>query len=323
MATLVMASGCDGCARRGDVVATPDAGVSRGLSPEQATQVLARVGERTITLGDYAAALERMDPFERMRYQTEDRRQALLDEMINVELLAREAERRGLDRRPETVELVRQFERDELLARLRASLPRPQDIPAAEVSDYYQQHRGEFEQEELRRAAEIAVADASIARSIIQEARAASPERWRELVQKYAPGSAPDSADQTESGPAIEVPGDIGFLSAKGDEQGTAVPDVARKAVFAIAAPGDVYPEPVEYDGRQHVLRLVSVQPARQRSLSEADSMIRVRLVERRQQQAQSDLVARLRQATTIQVDDAALERIEPPTPAAAAPSAP
>src|SRR4051812_9873030 len=79
------AAGCDGCATPGASPARldgADAGTAaeRRLTPEQASQVLARVGERSITLGDYAAALERMDPFERMRYQTEDRRQALLDE---------------------------------------------------------------------------------------------------------------------------------------------------------------------------------------------------------------------------------------------------
>jgi peptidyl-prolyl cis-trans isomerase C len=317
------ASGCDGCAGRGEVLASPDAGVAGRLSPEQAHQVLARVGERVITLGDYAAALERMDPFERMRYQTEDRRQALLDEMINVELLAREAERRGLDQRPETIELVRQFQRDELLARLRASLPRPQDLPAAEVSEYYQEHRAEFAQEELRRGAEIAVSDASLARRIIAEARGASPDRWRELVQKYVPGSVADSADQTEAGPALEVPGDLGFVSAAGGEPSASLPDEVRRVLFALGAPGDVHAQPIEYGGRQHVIRLVSVQPARQRSLAEADSMIRVRLVQRRQEQAQNDLVARLRQGTTIQVDGAALERIEPPNPAAAGPTAP
>ena len=77
--------GCDGCSSSERSAVGADAGAAR-LTPEQAGQVLARVGDRVITLGDYAAALERMDPFERMRYQTEDRRQALLDEMINVEL---------------------------------------------------------------------------------------------------------------------------------------------------------------------------------------------------------------------------------------------
>src|SRR5688572_19038866 len=129
--------GCDGCSGSGGApAASPDAGQAV-LSPERAAQVLARVGTRTITLGDYAAALERMDPFERMRYQTDDRRQALLDEMINVELLAREAERRGLDQLPATQERVRQFQRDELLRRLRASLPAPSQEA---MRDYYGAH---------------------------------------------------------------------------------------------------------------------------------------------------------------------------------------
>ena len=83
--------GCEGCSHSRDPAGGgADAGQA-GLSSAQAAQVLARVGTRTITLGDFAAALERMDPFERIRYQTDDRRQALLDEMIIVELMAREA----------------------------------------------------------------------------------------------------------------------------------------------------------------------------------------------------------------------------------------
>jgi hypothetical protein len=313
--------GCDGCgpssssSTRGPGGGA-DAGVERRLTPEQAKQVLARIGERTITLGDYAAALERMDPFERMRYQTEDRRQALLDEMINVELLAREAERRGLDRRPETIELVRQFERDELLARLRASLPRPSAVPAAEVSRYYQDHRAEFHEPEQRRAAEIVLRDAGEARRLIAAAAGASPDRWRELVQNHAPKPVVDTADKTTARPPIDVPGDLGFLSAEPDEPSDDVPAAVRKAVFQIEKAGDVYPEPVAVAGEQHVIRLVSVREARQRSLAEVDTLIRVRLVTAKEAEARDALLARLRQTTTVEVDEAALERIEPPSAA-------
>src|SRR5690348_15947625 len=62
-----------------------------GLSAEQAALVVARVGERTITLGDYAATLERMDQFDRLRYQSPERRKELLQEIIDVELLAQDA----------------------------------------------------------------------------------------------------------------------------------------------------------------------------------------------------------------------------------------
>jgi len=313
------ATGCDGCAGDERPAGAPDAGVARQLSPEQASQVLARVGDRTITLGDYAAALERMDPFERMRYQTEDRRQALLDEMINVELLAREAERRGIDRRPETVELVRQYQRDEVLARLRASLPRPSDLPEAEVSQYYQEHRAEFFELELRRAAEIVVDDAAVARDVVREATGATPERWLELVQKYAPNAAPPPGDKVSPRPPIDVPGDLGYLAAQPDQPSDPVPLAVRQAVFAIGKDGDVYPTPVAVAGRQHIVRLISVREARQRSLAEVDALIRVRLIEARQAKARQELLGRLRASTPIQVEQAALDRVEPPSPAAGA----
>ncbi|RYZ64078.1 MAG: peptidyl-prolyl cis-trans isomerase, partial [Proteobacteria bacterium] len=88
---LLLLSLLGGCARCGGTeaggsssgsAATPPA----GLSPEDAKKVLATVGDRTITLGDYAGVLERLGPYERMRYQAPERRKELLDEMITVEL---------------------------------------------------------------------------------------------------------------------------------------------------------------------------------------------------------------------------------------------
>jgi hypothetical protein len=315
------AVGCDGCGNGERGAGAPDAGAAGRLTPSEASQILARVGQRTITLGDYAAALERMDPFERMRYQTEDRRQALLDEMINVELLAREAERRGLDRRPETVELVRQFQRDEALARLRAALPRPGDLPAAEVSEYYQQHKAEFQEGEMRRAAQIVVDDLAVARQLVRDAASASPDRWRELVQRHNPDPAP-AADKTEARPTIDVPGDIGFLSREPEDTSAPdpVPAPVRQAVFQIERAGEVFREPVVVAGRQHVLRLVSIREPRLRSLAEVEAVIRLRLVETRQADARRALLERLRQTISVQVDEAALEQVQPPANMPAAP---
>src|SRR4051812_48575274 len=55
--------------------ATVDGGATvAGLSPEQAARVVAKVGDRSITLGEFAKTLERMDQFDRLRYQSKDRR---------------------------------------------------------------------------------------------------------------------------------------------------------------------------------------------------------------------------------------------------------
>src|SRR4051794_8577694 len=155
-----------------------------------------------------------MDPFERMRYQTDDRRQALLDELINVELLAREAERRGLDQKPETQELVRQFQRDELLRRLRASVPGPSQLSVAAVQAYFQEHRADFLDPERRRAAQIVLGDAGQAAKVLSEATGADADRWRALVRQYNPEAAGGEGDKTSARPPLEVPGDLGLLSA-------------------------------------------------------------------------------------------------------------
>jgi peptidyl-prolyl cis-trans isomerase C len=332
-------SGCEACSSSGPRAGPsgPSDGGVVGLSAEQAAQILARVGTRNITLGDYAAALERMDPFERMRYQTEDRRQALLEEMINVELLAREAERRGLDRQPETQELVRQFQRDELLRRLRASVPGPSQLPASEVQSYYQEHRADLHDPERRRAAQIVLRDEQQAERARAEASTADEERWRALVKQYNPEAVSPQGDKTTSRPPLDVAGDLGILSPPAaapavPEQATPgqaaparaapvaaldfeVPEPLRRAVFEIPEVGQVYPRPVAHGGRYYVLRLVSKLEARQRSLEEVDGIVRTELVKRLQAQAQTELVQRLRQSVSIRIDDAALERVPPPEP--------
>jgi hypothetical protein len=88
-----------------------------------------------------------------------------------------------------------------------------------------------------------------------------------------------------------------------------------RRAVFAIGQEGQVYPEPVAAGGRFHVLRLVSKLEARQRLLEEVDGAVRARLVRSLQEQAENDLVKRLRQSIPVSIDEQALERVPEPGP--------
>src|SRR5437773_1904701 len=83
-----------------------------GLSAKEAAKVVAKVDDHAITLGEFAKSLERMDQFDRLRYQTKERRRELLNEMIDVQLLAAEAKRRGLDKDPETQDQIRGILRD-------------------------------------------------------------------------------------------------------------------------------------------------------------------------------------------------------------------
>src|SRR5260221_4085500 len=183
-----------------------------GLTPELAARVLAKVGDHEITLGEYAATLERMDPFERLRYQAPDRRKQLLDELIDLELLAEEARRRGLDKQPETQERVRQMLRDELLAQVRAAVPAPNDISEADARRYYEEHRDDFREPERRRVAHIVLGSEAEAKTVLEKALTATPADWGKLVAE----KSRDAQSKTAQALPPELSGDLGIVGPPG-----------------------------------------------------------------------------------------------------------
>jgi peptidyl-prolyl cis-trans isomerase C len=282
---------------------------ARGLGIEDAKLVLAKVGDVSITLGDYAAALDRMDRFERLRYQSADRRQQLLDELINVELLAQEARRQKLDEDPEVRLRLDEALRDEVLRDVRGRVPPPEALPTAEVRAYYEAHRSEFKEPERRRVAAIVVSDETKAVALVDQARAADPAGWGELVRKHS-----IARDPSVQAP-LELEGDLGIVSAEGQPRaaGPKLADALLKALFEIPKVGGVFPHPVR-DGRlYYVLRLTGRTEARERSFAEAERSIRVRMVEQRIQASEQHLIEELKKEYPVAVDESALSRVEIP----------
>ena len=281
------------------------------LTPELAKQVLAKVGEREITLGDYAETLERMDPLERIRYQSADRRKLLLNEIVQVELLAQEAKRRGLDKQPETQERLRQMLKDELLRDVRRDAPAPSDIPDAEVHAYFDAHHDEFREPERRRVAHIVVANEAQAKAVLAKASGATAAEWGKLVadfslDKPAKGAAPALA---------ELAGDLGIVGPPGHARGAnpRVPEALRAAVFEIGQVGSVLGRVVPDDGRFHVVRMTGRTEARDRSFQDSERTIRVALVQQKIQDREAQLENELKQRFPVSIDDDALAQVKVP----------
>lgn len=303
-----------------------------GLTPEQAAQVLAKVGERTITLGEYAATLERMDRFERFRYQTPERRKALLDEMITLELLAIEARKRGLDQTPEVRERLRILLRDQVVRDLRAEMPDPGALPREQVRRYYDEHLGEFREPERRRIAVIVTTSRAEAEAALQAARGATGAgvdamQWGRLVQKYSLVKPPAPSPTAP----LELAGDLGVYAkpaavGSSSSGSAAAPGPVIDAAFRLKGLGAVSPELVEAGGKFYVVRLVGETPARERSFEEAERGIRVVLVQQTLAERERALEATLRQKFPVVIDEAALAGVEvpalPPEPARGAPPA-
>jgi DNA-directed RNA polymerase subunit F len=278
-------------------------------------QVLARVGTRSITLGDYEAALEHMDQFDRLRYRAPERRRELLDEMIDVALLADEARDRGYDRDPETQEELRQILRDAVLQTVREGAPAPSDIPEADVRAYYDAHRADFHDPERRRVSAI-VLDAEPAAAAALAAAMAAPgasTTWGDLVRSRS----------TDSNAKADVPadlaGDFGFVNAPGQGEGDRganprVPDEVRSAVFEIAHVGDLLPRVVKASSpagaRFYVVRLAAKSDAHDRALQDAERSIRVKLAQEALHAREAALISDLRKQVPVVIDEAALSQV-------------
>ncbi|MET0591972.1 MAG: peptidylprolyl isomerase [Polyangiaceae bacterium] len=284
-----------------------------GLAPEQAAQVLAKIGDKVITLGDYAATLERMDQFDRLRYQSPERRKELLQEIIDVELLAEDARKKKLDQEPETQQVTRQILRDALLAEVKRDLPAPADIPEAEVRAYYEAHRDDFREPERRRVAEIVVKDRETANKVVEKAKQTNAREWGDLYRLHSIvplGKGPQ-------GQPLEMAGDLGLVGPVGDPRGDnprVLPEV-RAAVFEIAQIGEVLPRAVPAKDGFHVVRMLGKSDAHERTLGDADRSIRVSLLQQKIAERETTLEADLRRQFPVTIDEQALAKVEMPPP--------
>jgi peptidyl-prolyl cis-trans isomerase C len=289
--------------------AQADAGASSsdGLTPEQKAQVLARVGDRTITLGEYVAALHHMDQFDRLRYEAPERRKELLGEMIDVMLLADEARAQGYDKDPLTEQEVREVLRDAYLEKAREGAPEPADIPADEVRAYYDAHKADFHDPERRRVSAIVLSSQAAAKAVLEAATKTTATTWGELVR------AKSIDPQAKGNVPVDLAGDLGFVSPPGDSRGgnPRVPDEVRAGAFEVAAVGDVLPRVVTSGEKFYVIRFTSKADAHDRSVADAERSIRVKLAQEKLHARQEELIDNLRKQYPVQVDEAALATVK------------
>jgi peptidyl-prolyl cis-trans isomerase C len=315
--SLLALAGCsrsctkDGNPQAGDAAVNTSTGVG-SLTPEQQQRVLAKVGDRTITLGEFAAVLERMDQFERLRYQSAERRKELLDEMINVELLAQEATEKGYDKDPTAEQETRAILRDAVLSELRKNALKPTDVPETEVRKYYAEHAAEYKDPERRRVSVLVARDAALAQKLLNDLSAkTTAAQFGALVREH-------SVDPTaKANVPIDLIGDLGIVGPPGDVRGdnAHVPQEVRVAVFQIAEVGGFNEKPVPINGRGYIVRLSQRLAARTRSYEEAERVIRVKLAQDALLAKERELMESLRKQFPVVISEEALGSVALSTP--------
>lgn len=279
-----------------------------GLTEEQSKMPLVVVGDTTVTVGEFAQRLADKSPYLRARYASPERRRELLDELVKFELLAAEAERRGLDQAEEVKRAKRQVMIQQMMKAEFEDKVKLSDITDQDISDYYNAHPEEFHKPAQVRASVVVVRDEAKAKRVLKLAQEARDEdAFRKLVAEFSE----DPATKTRGG-------DLSFFS-KPDERGAAeatVADAVAEAAFTLKKVGDVYPEPVRTPSGFTIVRLTGTRRALARSLEHAQRMIQNKLWREKREAAVNAFMQRLREKAHVEehLDKLNLVQVEVPS---------
>ena len=257
--------------------------------PALPPEVIARVGSRHVTLGDFKRYLERNTGTD-LAQLVPEAASALLDQHLQEILLSEYAAAEGIEIGAEEVagevrrqpgatanEKRDQLRRDALLSRLAADIPPP---TPDQVRNHYQQFIRDFRFEERVRLSQILVADEELANQIVRELREGAD--FGELSAKHS--AAPNAA----------TGGEIGWITR------AELPPVFEEEIFALS-PGE-WTRPVRTDTGFYLFYVSDRKPAGTLEFEAAEPMIRQRLAEDAARKQLSNLLIAARQKVEVHV---------------------
>jgi parvulin-like peptidyl-prolyl isomerase len=272
---------------------TADASVLSAADQSRRAQVLVRGDGFSITVGTLEDHINKQPPGLRARYAESDERKALLDSLVRLELLGREAAARGMAASSSVRQTVKDGAVQTLVRNEVDAKVTSESISQEDIAAFYNAHPEEFHHAAQRRASHIALATRAEAQALLSEAAKADMRGFAELARKHSL----DTETKLRGG-------DLAFfaLEPARDASLRQVPEALRKAVFALKAPGDTGSEPVQVDAQFSLIRFTGERPERHVTLAEAEGSIRARLWRERRQEAVSDLINTLRARQKPQV---------------------
>lgn len=290
---------------------TATGGDKKGLSQADAKIVVASIGDYEITLGDVEQALERQPAFARSRYKAFDKKVEFLSNMINFELLAIEAKKKGYDTHPDVVlamkrEMIKKFSSTDLQKLVTVSR-----ITDDEIQGYYDNNKSMFVKPAQVRASHILFADEAAAIKQLEELRASiksDRQRARVIFSDFARRLSKDRD-------TAHLNGDLGFFTrdgyldkARGDR--LKLPKPLVDAAFNLPGLNRVT-KAIKTEKGWHIIQVTNRRPAVNRTAADARRQITNILLRQKKDKARDDYITSLRQKATVTINEDVLKRVD------------
>jgi peptidyl-prolyl cis-trans isomerase C len=309
----LLVTGFVGCQKKDEKkpgTVSPNATGQPVQTPEDLQAPLATVDGVVITVQEFQEQLNRQSPYVRARYTSKEEKKNFLDTLVTVEVMAAEAQRRGLDKDPEVVRTMKQVMIQKLSKDVFSAESTRDSITEEEMQEYYKEHEAEYRRPAQVRAAAIVLNDKALADKVAKEAKEQETKAqgvFRDMVIKH-------SIDEATK----QNGGDLGYF----DKSSTTVPKPVIDAAFGLEN-GKISGVIAAGDGRFYIIRVTGTRPALEKSFEDVKGQIQTRLLRDKQVAAQKEFVEQLKNKAKIEINDANLDKvqIEPgdPTPPGAA----
>ncbi|MGO9569093.1 MAG: peptidyl-prolyl cis-trans isomerase [Desulfomonilaceae bacterium] len=272
------------------------------------SQVLAKIGNQTITEADLQEWVNAVPDRFRQQVLTPEGKKKTLDYIVNIQVMAAEAEKQGMDKAPEIQKLLL-LTKNDLLARIYLD-KMTKDLPAPteqESQAYYEKNRSQY-----------AVPESVHLHHILLKTEKEAKDARDRVVKKGEKFA--DVAAQVSICPSKAKGGNLDWLP-----KGSLVKEIED---VAFTMKNGEIKGPVQSKFGYHVLLLEDKKPAQESSYDQVKDYIIEQLKFQKQQEQYEKLAESLRKKMDVQVmlAPAAPEgpgALPQPTPPAAAPAGP
>ncbi len=253
-------------------------------------EYVAKVDGSYITVSDVRRQFESLPEFMKAIYDNPEGVKKLTDELVKKELIYLEAKKEGLDKTPQYLEKLKEYQKLSLISMLLTKeIEEKVGLKEEEVRQYYDTHPEEFSTDRAR------------ASHILVETK----EKAEELLRKIKAGEdfgALAARNSIDKGSASKG-GDLGYFS-----RGQMVPEF-EKVVFSMKK-GDVR-GPVKTQFGYHIIKLTDLKRGEPLKYDKVKERLSKRLLSEKQRTAFENYIERLRGSYKVELREEKLKDLK------------
>lgn len=265
--------------------------------------VLAKVGDRKITVEEFEAFVATLPPHMQTRAATPSGKKQILEHRVRETLISVEAEKRGIADRPDVRQQIEAARQRILLQELMKDVQREVQVTDEDVTAHFEQNKDRFRTPERYRAQQILL---KLAPNADAKASSVAYSKAVDARRRVLRGEAFDKvAREVSEDPNAEKGGDLGYV-----ERGRFNADF-EKAALALKK-GEVS-EPFKTSFGWHVVKLIDRAAEEPAELNDrVMDQIRRQLVPRKKQESFEAFMNTLRDRYEVKIDEDRLAGVGP-----------